>query len=60
MTADDGIVYDLTRARLADGQETTVYLDDPEAGQLWEALRSGAVSSYAEQHANDALGPVTR
>ena len=28
--------------------------------QLWDALRRGTVAGYAEQHAADALGPVTR
>jgi LCP family protein required for cell wall assembly len=42
------------------GAQSVVYLDTPQAGQLWDALRRGTMAGYAEQHADDTLGPVTR
>ena len=40
--------------------QSVVYLDHAQAAQLWVALRQGTVAMYADQHADDTLGPVTR
>ena len=43
-----------------EGAQSVVYLNDLKSNLLWDALRRGTVGGYAEQHAADALGPVTR
>jgi hypothetical protein len=43
-----------------EGPQSVVYLDALQSGQLWESLRRGSPARYAEQYADDALGPVTR
>lgn len=43
-----------------EGVQSVVYLDDSQATELWDSLRHGTVAGYVTQHADDALGPVTR
>jgi LCP family protein required for cell wall assembly len=42
------------------GGQFVVRLDDARAGELWTAVRDGAVSGYLERHSTDALGPLTK
>ena len=40
--------------------QAVIYLDATQANQLWRAVQRGTVADYAEKHADDTLGPVTR
>lgn len=40
--------------------QSVVHLEKEHCRQLWEALRTGAMAAYVDQHADDTLGPVTR
>ncbi len=39
---------------------SVVHLEEEHCRQLWEALRTGALAAYVDQHADDTLGTVTR
>lgn len=43
-----------------EGPQSVVYLDPSQASELWASMQRGTTAAYVEQHANDALGPVTR
>ncbi len=43
-----------------EGGQPVVHLEAERCGRLWRSLRTGTITTYAAQHADDTLGPVTR